>query len=461
MQDITKLIYEPLVNLTSDYKPEACLATEWAKQSDNSYLVKLRENVRWSDGQRFTSEDVRFTIDRLKEISSIYSYNVQYVVGVDVIDDYTVKINLDREVPFFEYYLTFPILSKDYYEGEDFSTTAKNSQPIGTGKYKIATVESSNIVLEKNTSWWNIKEKPLTLEKITVNLYSSIGELYNSFKIENLDLVATDNTNLTEYIGTIGYTPKEIKGRNHTFLAFNMQNELLSRQEVRKAISYSIDKDNIVSTVFNNQCITSSFPLDYGSWLCQNTDTSSGYNTEQAKRVLEEAGWTYTRSNYWQKTENRRTQRIELNLLVKSSDSARVSVAENIKTQLESQGIRINVVQVSDEEYTSRINNKNYDIALCTLTLSTSPDLTTFFGDGNLSNYSNDEIINIMNEVKNTTDENILKEKYNRLIEIYKSDVPYLSLYNSKYTVAYNSGLVGELTPNWFSSFYGIEGWYK
>jgi len=461
VQDITKLIYEPLVNLTSDYKPEACLATEWAKQSDNSYLVKLRENVRWSDGQRFTSEDVRFTIDRLKEISSIYSYNVQYVVGVDVIDDYTVKINLDREVPFFEYYLTFPILSKDYYEGEDFSTTAKNSQPIGTGKYKIATVESSNIVLEKNTSWWNIKEKPLTLEKITVNLYSSIGELYNSFKIGNLDLVATDNTNLTEYIGTIGYTPKEIKGRNHTFLAFNMQNELLSRQEVRKAISYSIDKDNIVSTVFNNQCITSSFPLDYGSWLCQNTDTSSGYNTEQAKRVLEEAGWTYTRSNYWQKTENRRTQRIELNLLVKSSDSARVSVAENIKTQLESQGIRINVVQVSDEEYTSRINNKNYDIALCTLTLSTSPDLTTFFGDGNLSNYSNDEIINIMNEVKNTTDENILKEKYNRLIEIYKSDVPYLSLYNSKYTVAYNSGLVGELTPNWFSSFYGIEGWYK
>ena len=461
MQDITKLIYEPLVNLTSDYKPEACLATEWAKQSDNSYLIKLRENVRWSDGQRFTAEDVRFTIDRLKEISSIYSYNVQYVVGVDVVDDYTVKINLDREVPFFEYYLTFPILSKDNYEGENFSTTAKNSQPIGTGKYKIATVESSNIVLEKNTSWWNIKEKPLTLEKITVNLYSSIGELYNSFKIGNLDLVATDNTNLTEYIGTIGYTPKEIKGRNHTFLAFNMQNELLSRQEVRKAISYSIDKDNIVSTVFNNQCITSSFPLDYGSWLCQNTDTSSGYNTEQAKRVLEEAGWTYTRSNYWQKTENRKTQRIELNLLVKSSDSARVSVAENIKTQLESQGIRINVVQVSDEEYTSRINNKNYDIALCTLTLSTSPDLTTFFGDGNLSNYSNDEIINIMNEVKNTTDENILKEKYNRLIEIYKSDVPYLSLYNSKYTVAYNSGLVGELTPNWFSSFYGIEGWYK
>ena len=47
VQSITKLIYEPLVNLTSDYKAEPCLAKEWAKQSDNSYLIKLRENAKW------------------------------------------------------------------------------------------------------------------------------------------------------------------------------------------------------------------------------------------------------------------------------------------------------------------------------------------------------------------------------------------------------------------------------
>ena len=95
------------------------------------------------------------------------------------------------------------------------------------------------------------------------------------------------------------------------------------------------------------------------------------------------------------------------------------------------------------------------------MTLSPSPNLDTFFGDGNLSNYSNEEVTNIMNEVKNTTDENILKEKYQRLIEIYKTDIPYISLYNNKYTVAYSSELVGDITPNWFCQFYGIEGWYK
>lgn len=453
------MIYDPLVTLTADYKAEACLATEWAKQSDNSYLIKLRENVKWTEGQRFTAEDVKFTIDCLKEVSSIYSYNVQYVTQVDIVDDYTVKINLDREIPFYEYQLTFPILSKDYYENEDFVNTEKNNSPAGTGKYKIAEVQPSYIILEKNTGWWN-REKHLTIEKITVNLYSSIGELYNSFKIGNIDLISTTNDNLQEYIGTIGYSSKELKGREHTFLAFNTQNNFLSRQEVRKAISYSIDKENIVSSVFNSNCFTSSFPLDYGNWLVQGQDASSGYNLEQGKQILVDNGWNYV-SGSWQKIENYRTQRLTLNLLVRASDSSKVLVAENIKQQLENQGIRINIVQASNDQYNHSINNKNYDIALCSMTLSPTPNLTTYLGENNIANYTNDEVINIMNEVKNTTDENILREKYARLMEIYKMDVPYISLYNNKYIVAYNSGLVGDMNPNWFYQFYGIEAWYK
>lgn len=409
-------------------------------------------------GQRFTAEDVRFTIDRLKDTSSIYSYNVSHVISVEVVDDYTIRINLDSEVPFFEYNLTFPILSKDFYEGQDFANTEKNSAPASTGMYKISDVQGSYITLEKNTSWWN-KDLNLSIEKITVNLYSSIGELYNSFKIGNLDLISTTNDNLKEYIGTIGYSEKESKGREHTFLALNTQNYFLSKVEVRRAISYSIDKDNIVSSIFNGNRLTSAFPLDYGNFLCQGV-VSSGYNLDQGKQVLVDAGWTY-QNKYWQITENRKTQKLVLNLLVKASDSAKVAVANNIKSQLENQGIRVNIVQASDEEYTNRINSRNYDIALCSINLSVSPDLTTFFGEGNLANYSNEEVTNIMNEVKNTTDENVLKEKYQRLIDIYKTDVPYISLYNNKYRTVYSQELVGDVTPTWFYQYYGIENWYK
>ncbi len=459
VQDITKLIYEPLVNLTSNYKAEPCLAKEWAKQSDNSYLIKLRENVKWSNGQKFTADDVKYTIDRLKDTSTIYSYNVENVIGIDIIDDYTVKIYLDKEIPFFEYNLTFPIVSKDYYGAQDFNNTEKNKSPVGTGMYKISEVQPSYITLVKNTSWWN-KTKNLSLEKITVNLYSSIGELYNSFKIGNLDLISTTNENVQEYIGTIGYSSKEMKGREYTFLTFNTKNYFLSKLEVRKAISYSIDKESIVSNIFNNKCYTTSFPLDYGSWLSQGQEVSAGYNLEQAKQVLVDNGWNY-KYQYWQKIEDYRTQKIALNLLVKASDSSKLAVAENVKSQLENQGIRINIVQASDEQYNSSIQNKNYDIAICSITLSPSPNLNTFFGENNLANYSNDEIKNIMEEVKNTTDENILKEKFNRIAEIFKEEIPYVGLCSNKYIVAYNSELVGDMYPNWFNQFYGIESWYK
>ena len=120
IQDISKIIFEPLMTLTSDYKLENCLAKEWAKQSDTEYIIKLQEGIKWSDGQDFTAEDVKFTIDRLKDTTSIYNSNVQNVIQVEIVDDVTIKITLNQEVPFFEYNLTFPILSSKYYSDKEF-----------------------------------------------------------------------------------------------------------------------------------------------------------------------------------------------------------------------------------------------------------------------------------------------------------------------------------------------------
>lgn len=460
VQDISRLIYEPLVTLSQDYKAEPALATEWAKTSDTTYIVKLREGVKWSNGEPFTADDVLFTIDRLKENASIYSYNVQYVIGVDIVDDYTVKITLDRNVPFFEYNLTFPIMSKTYYEGENFSNSTKNTNPVGTGMFKIADVQASNIILKKNENWWNKENKNSVLETITINTNSSMAEVYNAFKMGNVDLVSTQNLNYTDYIGTIGYSTKEYSGRTHGFLAINTQNTILSNLEVRQAIFYAIDKENIVSSVFGGKYYTSDFPLSYGSWLYDNTDTASSYNLDMANKVLQDGGWTFGRK-YWQKTINYRTQRIDLNLLVKQSDSTRVSVANTIQAQLAQIGIVVNIRSVSDSQYNADLAAKNYDLLLAETTVSASPDLSTYFGSSNLANYTNEEVNAIIQEVNNTTDENALKEKYKRLKEIYKTDVPYISLYTNKNVVAYTTDLAGEVSANWFNLFYNIENWYK
>lgn len=186
----------------------------------------------------------------------------------------------------------------------------------------------------------------------------------------------------------------------------------------------------------------------------------SGYNPEQAKQILKENGWSY-KNQSWQKIENYKTQKISLNFVVKASDGTRVQVAQNIKAQLDAQGIWVNLIQADDSQYANYLASKNYDMILCSSYLALSPDMSTFFGENNLANYYTDETNSIMAEVKNSTDENVLKEKYKRLAEIYKNDVPYISLYNNKYTVAYSTGLVGDVTPNWYNVFYNISKWYK
>lgn len=458
VQEISKLIFDPLINITEDFKAEGALATEWAKTADNTYIIKLRENVNWSNGKQFTADDVRFTIDRLKDTSSIYSYNVQYVSGVEVVDKNTVKIKLDRNVPFFEYNLTFPIISKDYFEGEDFLNTDKNKKIVGTGMYKISDVQDKIIVLEQNSNWW--KKENLFLQKISVNLYSSMGEVYNAFKLGSVDFISTTNSNFQNYVGTIGYNYKEIKNREHTFIAFNMQNNALSDIEVRQAIAYSIDKQNIVSNIFADKAYTSSYPLDFGSWLYKDTKLGYEYNTDNAKQILVDNGWNY-KNSYWQKNIDEKNQKLSFNLVVKASNSNGISIAENIKNQLDNQGIRITIIKANEDQYNNYLQNKNYDMIISTMYMSVNPDLTTFFGDNNLANYNNEETAKIMQELNNITDEKLLKEKFARLEEVYKNDIPYVSICTGKTMVLFSDNLTGDINSNWFNLYNNIKSWYK
>ena len=143
------------------------------------------------------------------------------------------------------------------------------------------------------------------------------------------------------------------------------------------------------------------------------------------------------------------------------NDEKRVAVAENIKNQLANFGISVYVKQLNNEAYSNALQNKNFDVILTGITCSFSPSLKTFFGEGNIANYSNDEVTEIMNIVSNTSDENTLYENYNKLCAIYLEDVPYIGLYRNTDMVIYNQSLVGNIKANAFNLYHNIEKWYR
>ena len=452
--NINKLIYEPLFEVTSDYRLEGCLAKEFAKTSTTTYVVKINSSVKWSDGSSFSAKDVKYTINLIKSRDNIFSENVKNVESVDVIDSSTVKITLAEEVPFFEYNLTFPIMCEKYYDNEDFFTSSK--KPIGTGRYKLESVGNNQIVITKNTEYRDEQLINDSINKIYVSIFSEIGEVYNSFKMGNIDVLNTSSSQYKNYIGTLGYYVKEYNGREFDFLCCNCNDNIMKDESVRQALSYAIDKDNIVSNVYNNDYYKSDYFLDYGNYLYSASYVDANYNIEKAKEILESGGWTYS-NNVWRKN----GWVLNLTIAVNSGNKKRVDSAKVIKNQLEEIGINVTVRELSDSDYEAAIANKNYQVLLTGIYNGYSPDLEYFYGENNLANYTNDVVKSLMKEIKNITDEKALKEKYEELIKVTMTDSAYIGLYRNKCSLVVSKKMSGNFEPGNYWIFNNFESWKR
>ena len=271
--NLSTILYEPLCSLTNDYHLELKLAKEYSKIDDITYIVKLRDDIKWDNGNKITGQDVKFTIEK-------------------IIDGQTVRLNLSKAEIFFEYNLIFPIISSSQFEKEEDFYKSRLA-PVSSGMYKVKSATTSTMDLEINSNWYGLKTEMPKIQDIQIHFYSTMGDVYSSFKLGNIDMICTSNMDIKDYIGTIGYTQKDYKGRELDFLSINSTNSILSDKNVRKAINYAINKKKIVSSVYGNNYTISNFPLDYGSYLYNKSSDKDSYSQDKAKQALEDAGLLY------------------------------------------------------------------------------------------------------------------------------------------------------------------------
>ena len=301
VKEVSKIIYDPLITINDNYGLEFVLATSIAKEGNTSYIITLRNDVDWQDGTHFTAQDVKFTIDTIKNIDCSYSSNLQYVDGLDIIDENTIKIILSQEVEFFEYNLTMPIISSKYYNGEDIWNTEKNNYPMGTGMFSFSSYENGLLKLIPNSSYWN-KEKAPLLKEIDVNIYDSVGNMYAAFKSGYIDIMEVDSKNIQTYIGSLGYTKVDIPERYVTFLSFNTGVDIFSDSRTRKAIALYLDRANLMANIGSGYLQTN-FLYPTSNWI-YDTKLDTIYLENQGDNLLEEAGWIY-QNNRWQNSEGK------------------------------------------------------------------------------------------------------------------------------------------------------------
>ncbi|MCD6348546.1 MAG: hypothetical protein J7L91_02865 [Candidatus Korarchaeota archaeon] len=296
------LVYDTLVAYDKNLKPIPWLAEKWELSEDGKTLTfHLRKGVKWHDGQPLTSEDVAFTFNYIKKeevTGGIYTPQIiKYLDSVETPDDYTVVVHLKSPFPFavdaFGYTFIVPKHIWKDIDKYDWPASKAKEYAVGSGPFKfVKYVEGEYLELVRNDDWWgkkpNVKRILLKIIKEDESAILQIkkGEVttlrYGLMSPALVKAVKEDpNVQVVEAVDQWDY-----------LLAFNNKKWPFNIKEVRQAIAYAINKEEIVEKILGLGWISETYVFKswYSDWSNPNVKKYD-YNPEKAKQLLEKAGF--------------------------------------------------------------------------------------------------------------------------------------------------------------------------
>jgi len=294
------------------------------------YTFHIRKDAKWSDGKPVVAGDFEYAWKRAlnPKVAAEYAYQLFYIkngaayynqekvgdkvataedVGVKVIDDNTLEVTLESPVPYFLSLAAFPTyfpVRKDIIEGNEEKWTLKPDTYISNGPFKMSEwKEKESITFVKNENYWDAKN--VKLETLEVKLIDDQITYLNAFKSGEIDVIESPpqaeiptlldegTAKIYPYLGTYFYV---INVSDKAKDVDPKAAEALSNPKFRKALSLAIDRQLIVDKVAQGgqAPATSYVPagiLDSIGEEFQKDYSSKGANIEEAKKLLEEAGY--------------------------------------------------------------------------------------------------------------------------------------------------------------------------
>lgn len=477
VQSFLNLIFESLIKLDRNQKPIPCLCESWEITNNNlEWILRIRKNVLWHDGTPLTANDISYTFDIIKSdlAGSIYKKNLDNVISYEIIDNYTFKISLKKRDSFTAEMLTFPIIQKKHYGSLGELKTAGNITPVGTGPYIFNSFKNGEYLkLVSNENWWN-REKANNnisspyITNININFFENNAEKLSNFQSNNVDIITSSHDIWYKYKGSTDIKIKKYIGRDYEFLSLNLANPVLKYDSVRKSISLSIDRIDIMESILPGRIIPSEIPLIPGTWL-NNKTTFEHAQPDRAVEILEEDGWELS-DGYRCKYINGRKMSLSFKLIVNKDNNIRLKVAEIIKEQLKKTGIIIEIIRVDWSEEMKLLKEKKYDIALLGLKINNKPDLSYMYSSSsilknhntvyNVSGYKNAAVDRYLLKILNEDNLSLKKAFFLNMKQIILDDVPYIGLYFYYDALLIKKKIRGIVEPYVWNRLFDITKWY-
>ncbi|SCB27115.1 ABC transporter substrate-binding protein [Rhizobium hainanense] len=460
-QKISPKVTEGLLTYDFGLTPKPQLATEWSVAPDGlTYTFKLRPNVKWHDSKPFTSADVAYSIELLKQVHPRGRGSFANVIAIDTPDPLTAIFRLSKPAPYLLkalYAAESPIVPKHIYEGvkiADVPTNPNGSAPIGTGPFIFRQwVRGSHIILERNPDYWDAG-KPY-LDQIVVRFVPDGAARAAGFETGELDLGGDNPIPLADLerikaLPNIGIDSRgyETKG-DQTQLILNLDNEHLKDVRVRRAIAHAIDLDVILNTVWYGYGHVSPTPIS--TFLPQYLDTSIkpyAFDLKAAEQLLDEAGYKRNGSG----------NRFSLRLTHNSYNEGFKRVAEYLKQNLARIGIDARIDSYDFSTYIQKVYTERafdltaeylgnqFDPTLGVQRIYWSKNFKLGLPFSNASHYQNPEVDRLLETASVEVDEAKRKQEFNDFQKIIADELPVINLIALENVTVFNKRVKNHTT---------------
>ena len=492
VQDFLGLIFEGLYKLDNTGQPVPVLAKSSLISADGLTLtVYLKDNIKWQDQMSLKPEDVVFTINTIMDAknNSIYMKNVKNIASVAVGSASSVIIKLKQPYSFVKNELVFPIIPMHHFLNEKISdkNSKMNLMPIGTGPYSFISYDpKTSIKLRRNEQWWNStglndnnnaeadkdnnkKNTAVLLPYIStveIKIFKNSNMANNSFQTRDIDAIPASYSEFRKYIGRTDIVLKRYTGRNYEFLALNLKKGPLVDKRVRNAINLMINKKQLIDSSALGIAVAAEIPVMPSSWVYQLVDFEQGNDLAKAKNLLVQSGYVFNSENnkYVKKTTKKP---LSIKLIINDDNNLRYAVAKELASQLNKNGISVEISKISWADVHKTIKAGNYDMALMGYRISSIPDLSFAYSTDeiksglNVAGYSNPNVDNILKSILSDNKMETQKASYINLINIISEDRPYIGLFFLNESVMYNKSIRGAINPYVWDKYNDISKWYK
>lgn len=449
--EINLLLFDGLTAHNGENEVVPALAKSWEfDEASCTYTFHLEEGVRWHDGEPFTAEDVKFTIEAIMdpENGSENAPNYEDVEEIKVVDETTVAFRLAAPNVAFLDYMTMAVLPKHLLEGENMQEADFFRAPVGTGPYELESWDTGQaIVLVKNDAYFRGAPH---IDRVIFKIVTDDNAKALQMESKEVDLALLTPKAAQSFADRAGYVCYDMETSDYRGILFNFQNEFWQKnRDIIPAVCYAIDRQAIIDAVLLGQGMPAYGPLQRNRYNNENVEQYA-YNPQKAREVLEAAGCVMGEDGFYE----RDGEKLSFVISVGAGDQVRIDMAQAAAQQISQIGIECKV------EIPTRIDWESQMAYLIGWGSPFDADDHTYkvFGTdkgANYSGYSNEAVDRYLTQARQSDDPKVRAEAYDRFQEELAKDPAYAFICYIDANYVADASIHG-ISPNTVMGHHGV-----